>query len=142
MEFSIAGFANVLKTGDNILAIQGLNNKVASSDLLIHPEIDAYKKSEVKESFGFMFQPSPGERNNDTVPGVEAEVVFKQPSQVFQTSVEIELAKPETASAESKIHYTTDGSVPHGASTVYTAKLTLNNTTSIKARLVLSLIHI
>ena len=136
VEFSIAGFANVLKTGDNILAIQGLNNKVASSDLLIHPEIVAYKKSEVKESFGFMFQPSPGERNNDTVPGVEAEVVFKQPSQVFQTSVEIELAKPETASAESKIHYTTDGSVPDGASRVYTAKLTLNNTTSIKARLV------
>ena len=136
VEFSIAGFANVLKTGDNILAIQGLNNKVTSSDLLIHPEIVAYKKSEVKESFGFMFQPSPAERNNDTVPGVEAEVVFKQPSQVFQTSVEIELAKPETASAESKIHYTTDGSVPDGASTVYTAKLTLNNTTSIKARLV------
>ena len=136
VEFGIAGFADVLRSGNNILAIQGLNNQVTSSDLLIHPEIVAYKKTEVKESFGFMFQPSPGERNNDTVTGVEAEVVFKQPSQVFQNSLEIELAKPETASAESKIHYTTDGSVPDGASTVYTAKLPLSNTTPIKARLV------
>ena len=50
--------------------------------------------------------------------------------------MEIELDKPETASAESQIHYTTDGSVPDGASTVYTDKLNLSNTTSIKARLV------
>ena len=136
VEFGIAGFSDVLKAGKNILAIQGLNNKVTSSDLLIHPEIVAYKKTEVKETYGFIFQPSPGDRNNETVTGVEAEVVFAQPSQLFQTSLEIELTKPETASPESKIHYTTDGSVPDGASTVYTGKLTLNNTTPIKARLV------
>ena len=136
VEFGIAGFSDVLKSGKNILSIQGLNNQVNSSDLLIHPEIVAYKKTELKDSFGFMFQSSPGESNNNTVTGVEAEVLFKQPSQVFQTSMEIELAKPETASAESQIHYTTDGSVPDGASTVYTDKLSISKTTPIKARLV------
>ena len=136
VEFNIVGFEKIMKTGDNILAIQGLNNKVTSSDLLIHPEIVAYKTTEVKESFGFMFQPSPGERNNDTVRSVEAEVVFKQSSQLFQTSLQVELSKPDAANPNLNIHYTTDGSIPNGSSPVYNAKLTISNTTLVKARLV------
>jgi len=62
VEFNISGFPNLLLEGKNILAIQGLNNQVTSSDLLIHPEIIAYKKTEVKDTYGFMFQPSPGKK--------------------------------------------------------------------------------
>ena len=136
VEFSISGFSEIMREGSNILAIQGLNNQVTSSDLLIHPEIIAYKKTEVKDTYGFMFQPSPGERNNETISGVEDGVLFTKPSQTFQTSFQIELTKEETANPESKIHYTTDGSIPNETSPVYTNQLTLRDTTSIKARLV------
>jgi len=91
VEFSISDVKNVLVKGRNILAIHGLNNKVTSSDLLIFPEVIAYKKTEVMESFGYMLVPTPRARNDETVPGVEADVTFLQPSQSFQTSIQIEL---------------------------------------------------
>ena len=136
VEFNISGFSNLLLEGKNILAIQGLNNQVTSSDLLIHPEIIAYKKTEVKDTYGFMFQPSPGQKNNETVPGIEDGVLFSKPSQTFQTSLQIELKKQETATPESKIHYTTDGTIPNETSLVYTNQITLRDSTSIKARLI------
>ena len=136
VEFNISGFSNLLLEGKNILAIQGLNNQVTSSDLLIHPEIIAYKKTEVKDTYGFMFQPSPGKKNNETVPGIEDGVLFSKPSQTFQTSLQIELKKQETATPESKIHYTTDGTIPNETSLVYTNQITLRDSTSIKARLI------
>ena len=136
VEFNISGFSNLLLEGKNILAIQGLNNQVTSSDLLIHPEIIAYKKTEVKDTYGFMFQPSPGKKNNETVPGIEDSVLFSKPSQTFQTSLQIELKKQETATPESNIHYTTDGTIPNETSLVYTNQITLRDSTSIKARLI------
>ncbi len=136
VEFNISGFSNLLLEGKNILAIQGLNNQVTSSDLLIHPEIIAYKKTEVKDTYGFMFQPSPGQKNNETVPGIEDGVLFSKPSQTFQTSLQIELKKQETATPESKIHYTTDGTIPNETSLVYNNQITLRDSTSLKARLI------
>ena len=136
VEFNISGFSNLLLEGKNILAIQGLNNQVTSSDLLIHPEIIAYKKTEVKDTYGFMFQPSPGQKNNETVPGIEDGVLFSKPSQTFQTSLQIELKKQETATPESNIHYTTDGTIPNETSLVYNNQITLRDSTSLKARLI------
>ena len=135
-EFSIPNVKNILVEGRNLLAIHGLNNRVTSSDLLILPELIAYKKTEVMESFGYMFVPTPRTKNDETVPGVEAAVSFLQPSRSFQSSIKIELQKPEAADPVSKIHYTTDGSIPTSSSSVYTGALTLTKTTPLKARLV------
>ena len=136
VEFSIPNVKNVLVEGRNLLAIHGLNNKVTSSDLLIMPELIAYKKTEVMESFGYMFVPTPRARNDETVPGVEAGVAFLQPSQSFLSSIKIELQKPETADPVSKIYYTMDGSTPTSSSSVYTGALTLTKTTPLIARLI------
>ncbi|MEC7812409.1 MAG: CotH kinase family protein, partial [Verrucomicrobiota bacterium] len=136
VEFSIPNAGNVLVEGRNLLAIHGLNNLVTSSDLLILPELIAYKKTEVMDSFGYMFVPTPRARNDETVPGVEAGVAFLQPSQSFQSSIKIELQKPEEASPNSNIHYTFDGTLPTASSSVYSRPLTLNGTTPVKARLV------
>ena len=43
VEFSIPNAGKVLVEGRNLLAIHGLNNLVTSSDLLILPELIAYK---------------------------------------------------------------------------------------------------
>ena len=135
VEFSIPNAGNVLVEGRNLLAIHGLNNLVTSSDLLILPELIAYKKTEVMDSFGYMFVPTPRARNDETVPGVEAGVAFLQPSQSFQSSIEIELQKPEEANPNSNIYYTLDGTLPTASSSVYSSPLTLNGTTPVKARL-------
>ena len=136
VEFPIPNAEGVLVEGRNLLAIHGLNNKVTSSDLLIMPELITYKKTEVMESFGYMFVPTPRARNDETVPGVEASVAFLQPSQSFLSSIKIELQKPETADPVSKIYYTKDGSTPTSSSSVYTGALTLTKTTPLIARLI------
>ena len=136
VEFSVPNAGNILIEGKNLLAIHGLNNLVTSSDLLILPELIAYKKTEQKESFGYMHFPTPRARNEKTVPSVEEDVIFSKTSQSFQTSVNVELKKPALADEASKIHYTLDGSIPTESSSVYSSPLRLNNTTPVKARLV------
>ena len=136
VEFSIPNVKNVLVKGQNMLAIHGLNNLVTSSDLLIFPELIAYKKTEVMDSFGYMFVPTPRARNDETVPGVESGVAFLQPSQSFQTSIRIELERPEAANPKTKIHYTLDGTIPSRSSPVYSGPLTLRESAPVKARLV------
>ena len=136
VEFSVPNAGNILIEGKNLLAIHGLNNLVTSSDLLILPELIAYKKTEQKESFGYMHFPTPRARNEKTVPSVEEDVIFSKTSQSFQTSVNVELKKPALADEASKIHYTVDGSIPTESSSVYSSPLRLNNTTPLKARLV------
>ena len=136
VEFSIPNAGNVLVEGRNLLAIHGLNNLVTSSDLLILPELIAYKKTEVMNSFGYMFVPTPRARNDETVPGLEAGVAFLQPSQSFQTSIQVELERPEAANPKANIHYTLDGTIPSGSSPVYSGPLTLRESAPVKARLV------
>lgn len=136
IEFPIPDPRNVLVKGRNVLAIHGLNNKVTSSDLLIVPELIGYKKTEVIESYGYMFVPTPRASNDETIPVVEAAVTFLQPSQSFQTSIRIELERPEAANPKAKIHYTLDGTIPSGSSPVYSGPLTLRKSAPIKARLV------
>ncbi len=136
VEFSVPNAGNLLVEGKNLLAIHGLNNLVTSSDLLILPELIAYKKTEQNESFGYMHFPTPRASNEKTVPSVEEDVIFSQSSQSFQTSINVELKKPALADEASKIHYTLDGSIPTESSSVYSSPLRLNNTTPVKARLV------
>lgn len=136
VDFPIPDARNVLVKGRNVLAIHGLNNKVTSSDLLIVPEVIGYKKTEVIESFGYMFVPTPRAKNDETVPVVEAAVTFRQPSQSFQTSIRVELERPEAANPKANIHYTLDGTIPSGSSPVYSGPLTLRETAPVKARLV------
>ena len=136
VEFSIPNAGNVLVEGRNLLAIHGLNNLITSSDLLILPELIAYKKTEVMNSFGYMFVPTPRARNDETVPGLEAGVAFSQPSQSFQTSIQVELERPEAANPKANIHYTLDGTIPSESSPVYSGPLTLRETAPVKARLV------
>ena len=136
VEFSVPNVGNILIEGENLLAIHGLNNLVTSSDLLILPELIAYKKTEQKESFGYMHLPTLRATNEPTVPSVEEDVIFSQSSQTFQSSINVELKKPANANKVSRIHYTLNGSIPTELSSVYSSPLRLNKTSSVKARLV------
>ncbi|HNY78378.1 MAG: lamin tail domain-containing protein [Sedimentisphaerales bacterium] len=65
-DFDISAHANRLVPGDNVLAIQGLNIDLISSDLLILPELIAVHVHEVDLSTvleGYLVQPTPGAPN-------------------------------------------------------------------------------
>jgi len=67
-EFDLTLSKNVLRTGPNVLAIQGLNVTVSSSDLLILPqligtEIQTSPVTEVKQE-GYFVDPTPGAVNS------------------------------------------------------------------------------
>lgn len=85
MDFDITQHKAALIEGDNVLAIQGLNSSVSSSDLLILPELAAVKieqidLDEVIESY--FLHPTPGAANQGAVAqmGPEIRNVTKNPT--------------------------------------------------------------
>jgi hypothetical protein len=65
-DFDISAYANRLVPGDNVLAIQGLNIDLISSDLLVLPELVAIRVRAVDLSNvveGYLVQPTPGAPN-------------------------------------------------------------------------------
>jgi len=63
VDFSIPQF-DFLHVGTNVLAIQGLNYRTSSSDILIAPELIATVASDAPESRRYFPIPTPGEANN------------------------------------------------------------------------------
>ncbi|HTG44324.1 MAG TPA: CotH kinase family protein, partial [Verrucomicrobiae bacterium] len=63
-DFVITAFKDFLHVGTNLLAIQGLNNPVASSDLLILPEIVATVSGTGTATLRYFPVPTPGGPNN------------------------------------------------------------------------------
>ncbi|HKQ40632.1 MAG TPA: lamin tail domain-containing protein [Verrucomicrobiae bacterium] len=66
--YNITPYLGFVHVGTNMLAIQGLNNGAASSDLLILPEILATVTGTATFSYRYFTLPSPGEANNAGVP--------------------------------------------------------------------------
>jgi hypothetical protein len=69
-EFDITAYKNALVPGTNVLAVQGLNAGLSSSDLLILPElvavdVESFDLSAVTE--GYLLRPTPGAANQSTL---------------------------------------------------------------------------
>ena len=69
--FTISAHSHLLKTGANVLAIQGLNTSMTSSDMLISPELHAVRITDPTIGGpGYLGTPSPGTFNGDTFGGL------------------------------------------------------------------------
>src|SRR5687767_1458267 len=64
MNINLTSFIDLLGVGTNILAIQGLNNGVSSSDLLILPELIATVTGSTSLALRYFPLPTPGGPNN------------------------------------------------------------------------------
>src|SRR4029450_8240925 len=70
-EFPATSFLGNLRNGSNILAIQGLNNGLTSSDLLVVPELVAFATGALDKGVDEFFdKATPGSGNLMGYPGV------------------------------------------------------------------------
>jgi len=123
--------AGRLRTGSNVLAIQGLNVTDNSSDFLIYPELQGFRTTVGTEA-GFLARPTPGAVNSTTsAQGVVRDTKFSVDRGFYDAPITVAITT-ETEGAQ--IRYTTDGTAPTATTgLVYTGPITINRTTTLRA---------
>jgi len=133
-DFNISANLNLVEAGSNVLAIQGLNGTLGSSDLLILPELNATTVA-TNPGLGvadYFQNPTPA-TSNGTNQGLPAEAVtFSIPGRGFTGSLSLDLS---VSSPTARIRYTTDGGKPTPSSTLYTGSpINISSSQIIRAR--------
>lgn len=127
--FSLSEYKSLLKTGLNVLAIQGLNVSPGDSDFLISPELIG---TDLDTSAGRYFTaPTPGTFNGTAYVGLLGDVQFSIPHGFYGSTQNVGLSASE---AGALIRYTLDGSTPtstHGF--LYAAPFAISKTTVVRA---------
>ncbi|MCP4196175.1 MAG: hypothetical protein GY762_03415, partial [Proteobacteria bacterium] len=108
--FNISAHSHLLKTGANVLAIQGLNTSMTSSDMLISPELHAVRITDPTIGGpGYLGTPSPGTFNGDTFDGFVGDTKFSVDRGFFKTPFDVRIT---TDTVDAEIRYTLDGTAP------------------------------
>ena len=122
-----------LNSGANVLAIQGLNATVTSSDLLVVPELVAQSYA---SGTGYLLTPTPGAGNGATVQGFVSDVTASSDRGIYTAAFNVTLTTP---TAGATIRYTTDGSRPSATNgTAYTSPVAITGSTVLRASATLS----
>lgn len=127
-EINLTEHLGLLRTGENVLAIWGLNDSVANSDFLVLPELVAAGRFAERQ---YMTTPTPGAFNQPGSVDFVRDVEFSEEHGFFQGSFSLELSTP---TPNTEIRYTLDGSTPsstHG--TVYSSPITISRTSIVRA---------
>lgn len=138
-DFDISTAISALRVGENVLAVQALNQPTGS-DMLIVPELVAQSMQLVDpESLGFFQTPTPGYGNGPSVLGFAAEPTFTVPHGMNFTSTQTVGIITTTPGAI--VVYTTNGSTPQvdvnlnvTNGTLYSGPLSISSTTTLRAR--------
>ena len=104
------------------------------------PNIAYGRETDGADQWGYELQPTPGEANTGAVVNAKrllGEPIFSQKGQVFENGqmCQLTLSLPDDAPEGTEIRYTLDGKEPTAASQKYTAPLSFNNTTVVRAKL-------
>jgi hypothetical protein len=128
-DFLLANVQSYLVAGQNVLTIQAMNVSSGDSDLLNAATLDAVFDTQDVPRF---FSPAtPGEVNTGGYIDQVADTRFDHDRGFYDAPFQLALSTPMSGAS---IIYTLDGSVPspsHG--TTYTAPITINKTTTIRA---------
>ncbi len=131
-EIAPAALSTLLRDGENVLAIHGLNVGSGSSDFLVLPELDAVGVGELDRDLVLFFpRATPGGPNLAGYPGVASRPRFTEPSQVFTGSLSVALTAAEPGGV---IRYTTNGEEPDEGSAIYRGPIGVSSSTLIRAR--------
>lgn len=127
----VTPFLGELQAGENILAIHALNESISSDEFLMRAEL-----VEVSVANGeLLYFPNPTPREFNPSDGVEGfltnEISFGTPHGFYDEAFELTIT---AATPETTIRYTLDGTEPNDNSTEYTGPITIDETTTIRAR--------
>ncbi|CAN5498558.1 hypothetical protein BH10PLA1_BH10PLA1_01850 [soil metagenome] len=104
--FDITGNKNLLVSGTNVLAIQGLNDKINSPDFLINPTITG---TQGIPSTGYLPSATPGAPNSSGISGYVSDLQLDHSGGFYSSPFDLTI---NTDTAGATIYYTTDGSAP------------------------------
>ena len=134
VDFDVTENKSALLTGNNLLAVHVLNQSTTSSDLVFRTELIAESTGGGSAlPPGYFATPTPGSSNGGPATMVIPQnVTFSTPAGTFSNNFGLTLSG---AISGQVIRYTTDGTVPTGASTLYSAPITISATTLVRARI-------
>lgn len=130
-EFDITSHLGKIVTGQNVLAVQGLNITANDNDFIISPELIGRNVSVRPEDARFFSLPTPGRANESGADSVLAPPQFSLPGGVYRTNVQIAIT---SSSSSAVIRYTINGTEPITTSPIYTGPVNLTSSTLVRAR--------
>ncbi|HYE30151.1 MAG TPA: lamin tail domain-containing protein [Methylomirabilota bacterium] len=127
--FNITGFTNLLRAGENVLAIQGFNDRKDGADFLLRPQLQS---SRVRVGdLAYYAQATPGAANGQPLAGLVAAPLLSHPRGFYEAPFDLTLFTP-TQGAE--IRYTTNGDAPTPTNgIVYTSPVRISRTTPFRS---------
>jgi len=128
-EINVSDHLNAIQTGNNVLAIQGLNSSATDSDFLVLPELTEYKATTT--ALQFFATPTPGALNSKGLVAFVADTKFSVDRGFFTNAFSLSIT---SATPNATIVYTLDGTEPSLTNgTVYSSPLTISKTTVVRA---------
>jgi hypothetical protein len=119
---------DLLREGENILAVHGLNDALGDPDFLLTPELIAGSSAKVPQYFA---TPTPGQANAAGVMGQVSDTQFSFDRGFYEAPFDLEI---HTDSVGATIRYTTDGSAPSAVNGIdYTGPIAIHDTSCIRA---------
>lgn len=134
--FDSSAYAGALQSGNNVLAIHGLNTSTTSSDALFLPELDASLIDSgpvtiIPAERGMLSFPTPGSPNAAVNYSGYCETPAVYPEHGFYDAPFHVAISNVTEGAV--VRYTTDGSAPTESSALYTEPIPVDGTTLLRA---------
>jgi len=131
-EIDLTAHTNLVAAGDNVLAIHGLNVNLASTDLLILPELEAQVLTATPEQLLFYTVATPGAPNlSDATLGFVADTTFGDDRGFYDEPFDLAIA---CATPGAEIRYTLDGGEPTATTgLVYTEPIPITGTVVVRA---------
>lgn len=132
VDFDVSAWAGALQDGTNLLAIQGLNVPLSSSDMLFIGELNASVAGSMQtNTLNYLPVPTPGSVNASGFLGYVADTTFRVDRGFFTNAFDVEIGCGTEGAA---IYYTTDGTEPAaGNGTLYSGPIAITNTTVLRA---------
>ncbi len=132
VDFDVSAYVGALQDGTNILAVQGLNIPLNSSDMLFIGELHAAVAGSMQtNTLNYLPTPTPGSANVSGFLGYVSDTEFSVDRGIFTNDFAVEITC-DTAGAA--IYYTRDATEPApGNGTLYSGPITIDHTTVLRA---------
>ncbi len=127
---NLSEYLHLLREGENVLAVQGLNVAADDVDFFFQPKLSGTDLDAPAGHYQYFAAPTPGASNGEGFEGLATEPTYSIPSGVYTSAVSVELT---TVTPDAKIYYTLNNTAPTEASTLYTGPITASASTIVRA---------